>query len=102
MNKYESILNNQFDVYIYHSCLQKRQSTFQDACWQHFSNNVTVGVRLDNISVWLSKEKIQINESTSSQSVKDIIPRFLRFRVPENSCFETTVVHNFQEKLLGQ
>ena len=71
MNKYESILNNQFDVYIYHSCLQKRQSTFQEACWQHFSNDVTVGVRSDNISVWLSKEKIQINESTSSQSVKE-------------------------------
>ena len=30
----------------------------------------------------------------------DIIPRFLKFRVPENGCFEPTVVHNFQCNLL--
>ena len=32
----------------------------------------------------------------------DIIPRFLRFRIPENGCFEPTMVHNFQRKLLNQ
>ena len=31
----------------------------------------------------------------------DIIPRFLRFRIPTNGCFEPTVVHNFQRKLLN-
>ena len=30
----------------------------------------------------------------------DLIPRFLRFRVPENGCFERTIVHNFQKRLL--
>ena len=30
----------------------------------------------------------------------DIIPTFLKFRVPNNGCFEPTVVHNFQRKLL--
>ena len=30
----------------------------------------------------------------------DIIPKFLKFRVPENGCFEPTIVHNFQKKLL--
>ena len=30
----------------------------------------------------------------------DIIPRFLKFRIPENGCFEPTVVHNFQRNLL--
>ena len=30
----------------------------------------------------------------------DIIPRFLKFRVPENGCFEPTIVHNFQRNLL--
>ena len=30
----------------------------------------------------------------------DIIPSFLRFRVPNNGCFEPTVVHNFQRRLL--
>ena len=32
----------------------------------------------------------------------DITPRFLRFRVPDNGCFEPTVVRNFQRKLLNQ
>ena len=31
-----------------------------------------------------------------------IIPRFLKFRVPNNGCFEPTVVHNFQLRLLKQ
>ena len=30
----------------------------------------------------------------------DIIPRFLKFRIPENGCFDPTVVHNFQRNLL--
>ena len=30
----------------------------------------------------------------------DIIPKFLKFRIPENGCFEPTVVHNFQQNLL--
>ena len=30
----------------------------------------------------------------------DIIPRFLKFRVPENGCFEERIVHNFQKRLL--
>ena len=30
----------------------------------------------------------------------DIIPRFLKFRVPENGCFVPQVVHNFQRNLL--
>ena len=31
-----------------------------------------------------------------------IIPRFLKFRIPNNGCFEPTVVHNFQLRLLKQ
>ena len=30
----------------------------------------------------------------------NIIPAFLKFRVPNNGCFEPTVVHNFQRRLL--
>ena len=30
----------------------------------------------------------------------DLIPRFLMFRVPPNGCFEQTIVHNFQRRLL--
>ena len=30
----------------------------------------------------------------------DIIPRFLKFRVPENGCFVDSIVHAFQKKLL--
>ena len=29
----------------------------------------------------------------------DIIPRFLKFCIPNNGCFEQTVVHNFQLRL---
>ena len=32
----------------------------------------------------------------------DIIPKFLKFRIPNNGCFEPTVVHNFQRRLLKQ
>ena len=32
----------------------------------------------------------------------DIIPRFLRFRIPNNGCFEQSVVLNFQRRLLKQ
>ena len=30
----------------------------------------------------------------------DVIPRFLKFRIPDNGCFESTIVHNFQRRLL--
>ena len=30
----------------------------------------------------------------------DVLPSFLKFRVPENGCFERTLVHNFQLRLL--
>ena len=30
----------------------------------------------------------------------DLIPRFLKFRIPENGCFEATMFHNFQRRLL--
>ena len=42
------------------------------------------------LSNWIYKKCLQA----------DIIPRFLKFRVPENGCFEPTVVHNFQRNLL--
>ena len=32
----------------------------------------------------------------------DIIPRFLKFRIPNNGCFEQIVVHNFQLRLLKE
>ena len=32
----------------------------------------------------------------------DIVPRFLKFRVPKNGCFEPTIVHNFQKRLLKE
>ena len=30
----------------------------------------------------------------------DIIPRFLKFRIPHNGCFDPMTVHNFQRNLL--
>ena len=32
----------------------------------------------------------------------DIIPKFLKFRVPSNGCFDDTIVHNFQRRLLRE
>ena len=32
----------------------------------------------------------------------DVIPKFLKFRIPNNGCFEPTAVHNFQRKLVKQ
>ena len=30
----------------------------------------------------------------------DIIPRFLKFRIPNNGCFDEDSIHDFQKKLL--
>ena len=30
----------------------------------------------------------------------DLIPRFLKFRIPNNGCFDEKTVHNFQKQLL--
>ena len=32
----------------------------------------------------------------------DVIPKFLKFRIPNNGCFQRTAIHNFQRKLLKQ
>ena len=32
----------------------------------------------------------------------DVIPKFLKFRIPNNGCFQPTTIHNFQRKLLKQ
>ena len=32
----------------------------------------------------------------------DIVPKFLRFRIPQNGCFNEKSVHDFQMKLLHQ
>ena len=32
--------------------------------------------------------------------INDVIPNFLRFRIPENGCFEPTIVQKFQRRLL--
>ena len=32
----------------------------------------------------------------------DVIRKFLKFRIPNNGCFEPTAVHNFQRKLLRE
>ena len=55
---------------------------------------------LDYRKALINKEKNLLRISFIEECIKaDIIPRFLKFRVPNNGCFEPTVVHNFQSKL---
>ena len=51
--------------------------------------------------VKLEHNHLRINCIESCRSA-DIIPQFLKFRVPNNGCFEPTIVHNFQRKLLKE
>ncbi len=63
---------------------------------------------LDGWKRFLDYRKALINQEKNLRRISflqqccdaDIIPRFLTFRIPENGCFEATVVHNFQVKLL--
>ena len=41
-----------------------------------------------------------MNGHSLKKCIQTDIPAFLRFRVPNNGCFETTAVHNFQRRLL--
>ena len=59
-------------------------------------------------NVWLKYRKCLIRHRNCVYRKKflvdcltnDLIPGFLQFRVPENGCFEETIVHNFQRRLL--
>ena len=72
-----------------------------------------LAIRLKHSNSWkhvLKYFRLVIKRQKTYQRIKfinqcraaDIIPRFLRFRIPDNGCFEPTVVHNFQRKLLNQ
>ena len=64
--------------------------------------------RIDAWKLYTGYLNVLVKRSRCFQRIKfiqhclqaDIIPRFLKFRVPENGCFEPQVVHNFQRKLL--
>ena len=32
----------------------------------------------------------------------DVIPKFLKFRIPNNGCFDDNSIHNFQKQLLNK
>ena len=56
---------------------------------------------LDYRKALINQEKNSLRVSFLEECSKaDIIPRFLKFRIPKNGCFEPTVVHNFQTRLL--
>ena len=46
---------------------------------------------------WILRKKLKFLRKCQSN---DIIPEFLRFRVPENGVFSDQAVHSFQLKLL--
>ena len=63
-------------------------------CWKQYLEYDRSLIKLENCS-----QRIEFIEQCQNA---DIIPRFLKFRIPKNGCFEPTVVHNFQLKLLKQ
>ena len=64
--------------------------------------------RNDTWSVFLRYQRCLEKQHASDLRVQyikncmeaDIIPRFLRFRIPNNGCFDNQSVHEFQKKLL--
>ena len=63
-------------------------------CWQHFIHYQRIREKVLN-----NFYRIRFLKQCLAN---DIIPRFLRFRIPNNGCFEQNTVHNFQRKLLRQ
>jgi hypothetical protein len=63
-------------------------------CWKHVPKYFRLLTKREN-------NMQRINFIVKCRAA-DITPRFLRFRIPDNGCFEPTVVHNFQRKLLNQ
>ena len=61
-------------------------------CWKYYLDYERSLLKLVNCTC-----RIQFIEQCIQA---DIIPRFLKFRIPENGCFEPIVVHNFQRNLL--
>ena len=63
-------------------------------CWKPYLDYERSLMKRENC-----KCRIQFIENCRST---DVIPKFLKFRIPNNGCSEPTAVHNFQRKLLKQ
>ena len=66
----------------------------EHSCWKDYLEYQGQLIKLEN-----NRQRVNFIQKCRSA---DIIPRFLKFRIPNNGCFEPTVVHNFQRKLLKE
>ena len=63
-------------------------------CWKQYLQYQKILLKYDNNSL-----RIDFLENCKRA---DIIPRFLKFRIPTNGCFDEKTTHNFQQKLLNK
>ena len=66
----------------------------RSGCWKHYLQYQKALHKIDNNSC-----RIKYLENCKRA---DIIPKFLKFRVPNNDCFDETSIHNFQKTLLNK
>ena len=61
-------------------------------CWKLYLDYTKIRGKIEN-----NKLRIAFLEDCKRA---DIIPRFLKFRIPNNGCFDQKSVHDFQRNLL--
>ena len=66
----------------------------RSGCWKHYLQYQKALCKVECNSL-----RIKFLENCKRA---DIIPKFLRFRVPNNGCFDDSSVHNFQKRLLNK
>ena len=63
-------------------------------CWKEFLQYQTALEKFENNYLRI--------EFLKNCKASDIIPKFLTFRIPNNGCFDNSIVHNFQKSLLNK
>ena len=64
----------------------------RSSCWKQYLHYQKTLIKVENNSL-----QIKFLENCKRA---DLIPRFLKFRIPNNGCFDEKTVHNFQKQLL--
>ena len=64
----------------------------RNGCWKSFLQYRGMLDKVENHNI-----RIEFLDNCKSS---DVIPRFLKFRIPNNGCFDDASIHSFQIRLL--
>ena len=66
----------------------------RNGCWKDFLQYQKTLLKTEN-------NKLRIDFLVNCKCA-DLIPKFLKFRIPQNGCFDDKAVHDFQKRLLNK